>query len=40
MLAKLQRWLFSQGADKDFGVWDMLGNLVQDLRNKLNSHPK
>jgi hypothetical protein len=37
MLAKLQIWLFSNGADKGFCVWDKLGNLVQDIRTLLGS---
>ena len=34
MLSRLQMSLFSKGANKDFCVWDRLGNLVQDLRTK------
>lgn len=37
MLEKLQMWLFSQGANKEFCVWDRLGNLVQDLRTNLSA---
>ena len=37
MLAKLQLWLFSIGANKDYGLWDRLGNLVQDLRTILKT---
>lgn len=37
MLAKLQMWLFSRGADKNFRIWDRLGNLVQDLRIRLSA---
>lgn len=36
MLLKLQAWLFSKGADKPYGIWDKLGNTVQDIRSKLN----
>lgn len=37
MLVKLQMWLFSKGADKPYGVWDRLGNAVQEIRTKLNA---
>lgn len=37
MLAKLQMWLFSKGANKPYGIWDRLGNTVQDIRAKINS---
>lgn len=32
ILLKLQTWLFSKGANKPFGIWDKLGNKVQDIR--------
>lgn len=37
MLAKFQMWLFSKGADKDYCIWDILGNLVQDIRTKFTA---
>ena len=37
MLAKLQFWLFSKGANKDHVFYENLGNLVQDVRTKLNA---
>lgn len=36
LLLKLQIFLFSKGADKDFCIWDILGNKVQDLRSFLS----
>lgn len=36
MLAKLQMWLFRKGAYKNYCTWDRLGNLVQDVRTKIN----
>lgn len=36
MLFKLEMWLFNKGADKGFCIWDRMGNLIQDIRTKLN----
>jgi hypothetical protein len=35
MLAKLQMWLFSKGAEKEHFMYERIGNLVQDIRTKL-----
>lgn len=37
MLLSLQMWLFSKGADKEYCLWDKLGNKVQDLRTMLKN---
>lgn len=37
MLYKLQFWLFSKGANKDYCLWDRLGNLMQDFRTKFTA---
>jgi hypothetical protein len=34
-LLKLQIFLHGLGANKDFCIWDMLGNAIQDIRNFL-----
>ncbi len=35
MLAKLQFWLFKNGANKEHFIYERLGNLMQDIRTKL-----
>lgn len=35
MLERLQMYLFAKGANKDYCVWDRLGNAVQDIRTML-----
>lgn len=37
MLAKLQFWLLSRGANKEHYFYENLGNFVQDIRTKLNA---
>jgi hypothetical protein len=37
MLAKFQMWLFEKGSTQEHFVYEMLGNLVQDVRTKLNA---
>lgn len=35
MLEKIQFWLFAKGKNKEYCIWDTLGNLVQDIRLKI-----
>lgn len=36
LLFKLQIFCFSKGAEKPYCMWDRIGNLIQDIREKLN----
>lgn len=32
ILQNFQLWLLSKGADREYCIWDKLGNAVQDIR--------
>lgn len=32
ILQNFQLWLLSKGVDKEYCIWDKLGNMVQDVR--------